>query len=122
MTVLTAGCVCVVSQSTIDDNELIESSPPEQLELQLAQLQQQHQQLTQVLRDILDRQQQQLNKMNELLAMLTNRSAAVPSTTANAGKRLKVYRSHDDKDYDKLCVWSKLYTPEINRTHSAHTV
>ena len=77
MTVLTAGCV--VSQSTVDDNELIESSPPEQLEPQFAQLQQQHQQLTQVLSDILDRQQQQLNKLNELQAMLTNRSAAVPS-------------------------------------------
>jgi len=85
MTVLTAGCV--VSQSTIDDNE---SSPHAQLELQLAQLQQQHQQMTQVLSDILDRQQQQLNKLNELQAMLTNRSDVSPSSSANRGKTVFV--------------------------------
>ena len=83
ITALTAGCV--VSQSTVDDNE---SSSQAQLELQLAQLQQQHHQMAQVLSDILDRQHQQLKKLNELQAMLTNRPAVSPTfpTMPDGGK------------------------------------
>jgi len=82
MAVLTAGCV--VSQSTTNDNEYCNESPSgEQLELQLALLQQQHQQMAHVLSDI-------VAKLNQLQTTLTNRPEVTAASPANGGKTIKL--------------------------------
>jgi len=68
LTVLAAGCV--MSQTTIDDNE----SPLDQLlQLQIEKLEQQQQQMVQMLDLLLRQQQQQFSKLNELQTILADR-------------------------------------------------
>ena len=82
MAVLAVGCV--VSQSTTNDNKYGNESPSgEQLELQLALLQQQHQQMAHVLSDI-------VAKLNQLQTTLTNRPEVSAASPANGGKTVKL--------------------------------
>ena len=98
LAVLAAGCV--MSQSTIDDDE---SLLQQQLQLQIEKLQQQQQQMVQVLDLLLQYHQQQFSKLNEFQTILADRIGKVMSRSHRVGECGT--RETDNKiSYASLCT------------------